>query len=129
MADDTHMRIGEVARRAGVRVSLIRYYEAIRQLVEHGNDPMSERLWALAERKLPEIEALIDRAQRVRTWLQAATGCDCERLADCALSDDAALAATRDARAGALPCSSRNKPDTLRITLPQLEAYLCRLRA
>ena len=118
------MRIGEVAERAGVRVSLIRYYEhvgvlpvaprvrgqrryddsvlrrlavidvaqraglaldEIRQLVEHGNDPMSDRLRALADRRLPEIDALIDRAQRVRTWLQAAQACDCERIDDCAL--------------------------------------------
>jgi len=122
------MRIGEVARRAGVRVSLIRYYEEIgvlpeaprvsgqrrydepvlrrlavidvaqraglsldeiRELLEHGNEPMSERLRALAERRLPEIETLIDRAQRVRTWLQAAAGCDCERIDDCVLFDEA----------------------------------------
>jgi MerR family redox-sensitive transcriptional activator SoxR len=137
--DDTQMRIGEVACRAGVRVSLIRYYEEIgvlpepsrvggqrrydesvlrrlavidvaqragltlaeiRELLEHGNDPMSERLRALAERRLPEIDALIDRAQRVRTWLQAATGCDCERIDDCALFDDAPLPAARSGEGG-----------------------------
>jgi MerR family redox-sensitive transcriptional activator SoxR len=126
------MRIGAVARRAGVRVSLIRYYEEIgllpeaervsgqrrydetvlrrmavidvaqraglslgeiRELVEHGNDPMNERLRELAERRLPEIEALIERAQRVRAWLQEATRCDCRRIDDCALFDDPALPA------------------------------------
>jgi MerR family redox-sensitive transcriptional activator SoxR len=131
------MRIGEVARRAGVRVSLIRYYEEIgllpepprvsgqrrydesvlrrlavvdvaqraglsldeiRELLEHGNDPMSERLRELAERRLPEIDALIERAQRVRTWMQAATACDCERIDDCALFDDAPLASAEEAR-------------------------------
>jgi MerR family transcriptional regulator, redox-sensitive transcriptional activator SoxR len=131
------MRIGEVARRAGVRVSLIRYYEEIgvlpepprvsgqrryddsvlrrlavidvaqraglsldeiRELVEHGNDPMPTRLRELAERRLPEIDALIDRAQRVRTWLQTATGCDCQRIDDCALFDDASLAPARATR-------------------------------
>ena len=130
------MRIGEAARRAGVRVSLIRYYEElgllpepervsgqrrydetvlrrlavidvaqragltleeIRELVEHGNDPMNERLRELAERRLPEIDALIERARRVRVWLEAATGCDCERLDDCALFDDPALPAVKDA--------------------------------
>src|ERR687897_315817 len=124
---EPQMRIGEVARRAGVRVSLIRYYEEIgllapaervsgqrrydetvlrrlavidvaqraglsleeiRELVEHGNDPMSERLRELAQRRLPEIEALIERAGRVRTWLQAASGCGCERIDDCVLFDD-----------------------------------------
>jgi MerR family transcriptional regulator, redox-sensitive transcriptional activator SoxR len=131
------MRIGEVARRAGVRVSLIRYYEEvgvlpeaprvsgqrryddsvlrrlavidvaqragltldeIRELVQHGNDPMSERLRAIAERRLPEIDALIDRAQRVRTWLHTATGCDCQRIDDCVLFDDAPLASAEEAR-------------------------------
>ncbi len=131
------MRIGEIARRAGVRVSLIRYYEEIgllpeaervsgqrryddtvlrrlavigvaqragltlaeiRELVEHGNDPMSARLRELAERRLPEIDALIERAQRVRGWLQTATGCDCRRIDDCALFDDAPAASAREAR-------------------------------
>jgi MerR family redox-sensitive transcriptional activator SoxR len=131
------MRIGEVARRAGVRVSLIRYYEEIgllpepervsgqrrydetvlrrlavidvaqraglsleeiREIVEHGNDPVNERLRELAARRLPEIEALIDRAQLVRSWLERATSCSCERIDDCALFDDPALPAARDAR-------------------------------
>src|SRR5687767_619874 len=106
------MRIGEVAQRAGVRTSLIRYYEEvgllpeplrvsgqrrydetvlrrlavidvaqragmsldeIRLLIEHGNRPLSSQLQELAVRKLPEIDALIERAGRVRTWLEAAT--------------------------------------------------------
>jgi MerR family redox-sensitive transcriptional activator SoxR len=135
--NDTQMRIGDVARRAGARVSQIRYYEdigllpeaervsgqrryddgvlrrlavidvaqragltldEIRDLVEHGNDPMSERLRDLAERRLPEIDALIERAQRVRIWLEAATGCDCRSIDDCALFDDAPLASAAEAR-------------------------------
>ena len=137
MVNETQMRIGEVARRARVRVSLIRYYEEIgllpepqrvsgqrryaesvlrrlavidiaqragltldeiRELVEHGNDPMSARLRELAERRLPELDALIDRAQRVRTWLQTATGCECQRIDDCALFDHAPLASAHEAR-------------------------------
>jgi MerR family transcriptional regulator, redox-sensitive transcriptional activator SoxR len=124
------MRIGEVARRAGVRVSLLRYYEdigllpapvrvsgqrrydetvlrrlavidvaqraglsleEIRELLEHGNAPVSEPLRELAERRLPEIDALITRAQRVRHWLQEATECRCQTIDECALFDDPAL--------------------------------------
>jgi MerR family redox-sensitive transcriptional activator SoxR len=136
--NEPEMRIGEVARRAGVRVSLIRYYEdigllpepervsgqrrydhtvlrrlavidvaqraglsleEIRDLLEHGNDPMNDRLRELAARRLPEIDALIERAGRVRTWLQTATGCDCQSIDDCALFDDPALPPARESRA------------------------------
>ena len=121
------MRIGEVAQRAGVNTSLLRYYEEvgllpepervsgqrrydpsvlrrlavidvaqragmsldeIRLLVQHGTEPISAQLRELAARKLPEIDALIERAQRVRSWLETATGCDCESIEDCALFDD-----------------------------------------
>jgi MerR family redox-sensitive transcriptional activator SoxR len=131
------MRIGEVARQAGVRVSLIRYYEEIallpeparvsgqrrydetvlrrlavidvaqragltldeiRELVQHGNDPMSDRLRQLAHHRLTEIDALIDRAQRVRHWLNAAQRCDCESIDECALFDDPPLASAKQAR-------------------------------
>jgi MerR family redox-sensitive transcriptional activator SoxR len=134
---ELQMRIGDVASRAGVRVSLIRYYEEIgllpepervsgqrrydatvlrrlavidvaqraglslaeiRELVEHGNDPMNDRLRELAARRLPEIDALIERAQRVRSWLDDATRCGCQRIDDCVLFDDRALPAGEDAR-------------------------------
>lgn len=124
---DELLRIGQVAERAGVKTSLIRYYEdigllpepervsghrrydetvlrrlavidvaqragmtleEIKVLVEHGNEPMAGQLRELAARKLPEIRALIERAQRVEQWLQTATGCDCEALDDCRLFDE-----------------------------------------
>ena len=126
---ERQMRIGEVARRAGVRASLLRYYEdigllppaaresgqrrydesvlrrlavidvaqraglalqEIRELVEHGDDPMSDRLRELADRRRPEIDALIERAQRMRAWLVAAQSCGCEAIDDCRLFDDGA---------------------------------------
>ncbi len=139
------MRIGEVAERAGVRTSLIRYYERIgllpapervsgqrrydtsvlrrlavidvaqragltldeiTELVQHGNDPMSDQLRELAERRLPEIDALIERAQRVRTWLHSATGCDCQTIDECALFDDPALPSAKQSTALAIAHTS-----------------------
>jgi MerR family redox-sensitive transcriptional activator SoxR len=124
------MRIGEVATRAGVNVSLVRYYDRIgllpaaervsgqrrydesalrrlavidiaqraglsldeiKELLEHGNDPMSDRLRELADRRLPDIDALIERAQRVRSWLQTAQSCGCQAIDDCRLFDDTAV--------------------------------------
>lgn len=124
--DDTTLSIGELAVRAGISTSAIRYYESIQLLAapervagrrryepeaartlaviaagQHaglslaeirtlleasaGDEPASDRLRAIAERKLPEIEALIDRAQAVRRWLTAATDCRCPTLEDCPL--------------------------------------------
>jgi MerR family redox-sensitive transcriptional activator SoxR len=130
------MRIGEVAQQAGVRTSLIRYYERIgllpapervsgqrrydasvlrrlavidvaqraglsldeiTELVRAGSEPISDQLRDIAQRKLPEIDALIDRAQRVRKWLQTATGCGCQTIDECALFDTTSLPSTTDA--------------------------------
>jgi MerR family redox-sensitive transcriptional activator SoxR len=121
--------IGEVARRAGIRPSAIRYYESIVLLPEpariagrrrytveivrtlsiigaaqragltlgdvrellavsdaHGG--VSETLRAIAQRKLPEIDALIERARRVRAWLETAAECRCPTVEDCPLFDE-----------------------------------------
>ena len=121
--------IGEVARRAGIRASAIRYYEAIGLLPEperiagrrcyraeilrtlsiigaaqraglslddgrellaasEANGGVSERLRTIAQRKLPEVDALIERARLVRSWLEAAADCRCPTLEDCPLFDD-----------------------------------------
>jgi MerR family transcriptional regulator, redox-sensitive transcriptional activator SoxR len=121
--------IGEVARRAGIRPSAIRYYESIGLLPEPAriagrrrytaeivrtlsiigaaqragltlddvrellaasdtNGGVSEPLRAIAKRKLPEIDALIERARLVRGWLEAAAECRCPTLEDCPLFDE-----------------------------------------
>jgi DNA-binding transcriptional MerR regulator len=49
-----------------------------------------ERLRAVAERKLPEITALIERSQLVRDWLECAARCECPSLDQCPLFDDPA---------------------------------------
>lgn len=118
--------IGEVAERAGVSVSAIRFYEregllpeaervggqrrfareTVRRLgvievakqagfslrevgillaaVDEGA-PAHEQLQALAARKLPEVDALIERAEAMRGWLTVASACGCESLEDCGL--------------------------------------------
>jgi MerR family redox-sensitive transcriptional activator SoxR len=71
----------DVAQRAGLSL------DEIQELVEAGAEPLSQRLPEIAARKLPEIEALIDRAQRVRAWMLTASGCDCQTIDECALFD------------------------------------------
>ena len=124
--NDKTLTIGQLAKRAGLNPSAIRYYEAHGLLPEpprisgqrrYGDDtlarlavidvakragftlddirvllnatdagqPAHEQLQALAQRKLPDVEELIDRAERVRGWLQTATGCGCDSLDVCAL--------------------------------------------
>ena len=55
--------------------------------------PAGERIRAIAARKLPEVEALIGRAEAMRRWLDLASICDCESLDVCALFDEQALPA------------------------------------
>jgi MerR family transcriptional regulator, redox-sensitive transcriptional activator SoxR len=124
--NDATLTIGQVAQRAGLNASAIRFYEAhgllpeplrvsgqrrygedtlarlgvievakragftlddVRVLLKAGDagQPAHEQLQALAQRKLPDVEELIERAERVRGWLQAATGCGCQTLDVCAL--------------------------------------------
>jgi MerR family redox-sensitive transcriptional activator SoxR len=124
------MGIGEVARRAGVRPSALRYYESagllpaparengrrrydgevlrevldrlavirvaqqagftiseIKTLLDGFSEdvPPSERWRILAQDKLPEVEALVERAVGMRDLLERGLRCECLRLEDCAL--------------------------------------------
>ena len=122
------LTIGELARLAGKRPSLIRYYEQLGLLPEParvsgqrrydpgtvrtlavidtaqraslsldeiktllaaspGDESAIERLREVAERKLPEIMALIERTELVRTWLECASRCECPNLDECPLFD------------------------------------------
>jgi len=128
--EDATLTIGQVAAKAGVNVSAIRYYERhglmpepervsgqrrytdtaiqrlgiidaakqagfsldeVRILLDStdAGAPAHQQLQALAARKLPEVEALIERAATMRTWLTAATACGCDTLDACALFADA----------------------------------------
>jgi DNA-binding transcriptional MerR regulator len=81
----------DVAQRAGLSL------DEIRGLLDVGTDPLSSHLQELARNKLPEIEALIARAEQVRAWLTAATGCECESVDECALFDESAVSRDRAA--------------------------------
>ena len=123
------LTIGQVAERAGLRTSHIRFYEKVGVLPEpervsghrryredvvhrlsmidvaqraglsldeiapltgpeNRSADTSRHIRALADEKLPHIEALIARAQAVKHWLEVAQSCDCESVDVCGLFVD-----------------------------------------
>ncbi len=146
------MTISEVALRAGLNTSHIRYYERVgvlpeprrvagrrvygeevlqrlaivdvaqragfsldevRELTGPGNRDRGAgaRISGLAERKLPEVERLIARAEAMRAWLRLATECDCESVDVCSLFTDPALAPdTASLRSGPSPAPRARRP-------------------
>lgn len=77
----------ETAQRAGLTL------DEIRLLLQASPDDgaVTDRLREVAERKLPELEALIERAELVRGWLEDAARCVCPTLDDCPLFEPARL--------------------------------------
>ena len=71
----------DVSQRAGLSL------DEIRELVDAGSAPVSEQLQEIAAKKLPEVEALIARAEAMRAWLKTAQGCGCETIDECGLFD------------------------------------------
>jgi MerR family redox-sensitive transcriptional activator SoxR len=74
----------DTAQRAGLSLG------DVRLLLEASPDDAAriERLRELAERRLPEVEALIERATLVRRWLELAADCVCPTLEDCPLFEE-----------------------------------------
>jgi MerR family redox-sensitive transcriptional activator SoxR len=74
----------DTAQRAGLTL------DEVRLLLQAapGDAASTERLRAVAERKLPELRMLIERAELVRGWLEDATRCTCPTLDDCPLFDE-----------------------------------------
>ena len=78
------LAIIETAQRAGLSLDEIR-------LLLEASPPdrrSTERLRDVAERKLPELNEAIARAQVVRGWLEDAALCHCPTLDDCPLFDE-----------------------------------------
>ena len=82
------LHVIDVAKRAGFSLDDARLLLA----ATDGGDPAYAKLRELARRKLPEVDALISRAQAMRDWLSTASGCNCETLDVCALFEDEAMA-------------------------------------
>ena len=78
----------DVSQRAGLSL------DEIREIVDAGSAPVSEQLQGLAARKLPEVEALIARAEAMRDWLKTAQACGCETIDECGLFDADRVGAT-----------------------------------
>lgn len=78
------LHVIDVAKRAGFTLDEARVLVAN----ENGETAVSEQLRALAHRKLPEVNALIARAQAMRSWLETATDCNCHSLDVCTLFDE-----------------------------------------
>lgn len=77
-----------VAKQAGFSLDEIR---ELLDSIDRGA-PAHQELRALAARKLPEMDALIERARAMRDWLTVAADCGCESLEDCVLFADGAKA-------------------------------------
>jgi MerR family redox-sensitive transcriptional activator SoxR len=84
----------DTAQRAGLTL------DEVRLLLEAApGDPTStERLREVAERKLPELRTLIERAELVRGWLEDAARCTCPTLDDCPLFDEPSRLPERETR-------------------------------
>ena len=85
------LEVLDVAKRAGFSLGEAR---VLLQSADAGT-PAFEALRELAARKLPEVEALIARAEAMRTWLLTATDCSCTSLDVCALFDHRPAAGER----------------------------------
>jgi MerR family transcriptional regulator, redox-sensitive transcriptional activator SoxR len=75
------LEVIDVAKRAGFSLDDARLLLATRD----GGVPAHEQLRQLAQRKLPEIQQVIDRPEAMKRWLTVASGCNCETLDVCQL--------------------------------------------
>jgi MerR family redox-sensitive transcriptional activator SoxR len=80
--------------------------DEIAQLFGPDQRPPHDRIRALANDKLPQIEDLIERAETIRTLLVTCAGCECDSFDECSLFDDRVLSAN-------MAIASTQSPTTL----------------
>ena len=78
------LAVVDVAQRAGLSLDEIKLLLA----ASPSNRSSVERLRELAERKLPDVAALLDQTQLVQRWLEQAADCCCPSLDECPLFFD-----------------------------------------
>jgi MerR family transcriptional regulator, redox-sensitive transcriptional activator SoxR len=74
----------ETGQRAGLALDEIKVLLS----VSPDDSAAIDRLREIANRKLPEIVALIERSELVRGWLECAARCECPNLSQCPLFDE-----------------------------------------
>jgi MerR family transcriptional regulator, redox-sensitive transcriptional activator SoxR len=79
------LAVVDTAQRAGLSLDEVRLLLDAPQGGE-----ATERLREVAERRLPELAASIERAELVRDWLEDAARCCCPTLDDCPLFEEPA---------------------------------------
>jgi MerR family transcriptional regulator, redox-sensitive transcriptional activator SoxR len=80
------LEVLDVAKRAGFSLDEAR---VPLQTADAGR-PAFEALRELTAHKLPDVDAVIERAQAIRQWLLTASDCSCPSLDVCALSEPGA---------------------------------------
>jgi MerR family transcriptional regulator, redox-sensitive transcriptional activator SoxR len=79
------LAVVDTAQRAGLGLDEVRVLLDAPQ-----GEKATERLREVAERRLPELVASIERAEVVRGWLEDAARCCCPTLDDCPLFEEPA---------------------------------------
>jgi DNA-binding transcriptional MerR regulator len=95
------LRTIRAAQQAGLSL------DEIAQLLVGADDGESaQALRRLAERKLPDVDALIERAETMKRWLELAAECRCGSLDVCGLFADDALDVAQIGTAGSDPVAA-----------------------
>lgn len=85
--------IVDVAKQAGFSLDEVR----LMLTAADEGAPASEQLRALSLGKLPELGALIERAEAMQRWLTVASNCGCDSFEACTLFDQPVATTTSDA--------------------------------